>query len=381
MNTCEPDGFLSWLHLLALMDDTVLLATTREKLIKKIQLLMQFCKKYGMVINEKKTNLMVVNGCAVDKEPIFINNLSIKHCDIYTYLGSPFTSDGLLSSAVKAHAQEKMADFHKFVSFIEKNFDIPFVVKKIIFDACLLSAILYGCESWLNGDLKPVIKIYNWALKRLLDVRLTTCNDLCYIEAGYSSLKAIVKNRQRKFFTKMYNERKFMTDDPFNLVLNLVLNNRYNSKTYVYDLINIDIDDCSCDIQALKDNIISSESSRRITYCDFMNPSLHIHNIYIGRHNIHEDHRVHFTRLRLSSHSLAIETGRWNRRGRGRLPLEERLCSCGAVQTEYHVLSQCPISLDIREDYDFSDITDLMSGRFSDETLCKIIYRVLKLYE
>ena len=89
------------------------------------------------------------------------NSLSIKHFDIYTYLGSPFTSDGLLSSAVKAHAQEKMADFHKFVSFIEKNFDIPFVVKKRIFDACLLSAILYGCESWLNGDLKPVIKIYN----------------------------------------------------------------------------------------------------------------------------------------------------------------------------------------------------------------------------
>ena len=28
--TCEPDGFLSWLHLLMLMDDTVLLATSRE---------------------------------------------------------------------------------------------------------------------------------------------------------------------------------------------------------------------------------------------------------------------------------------------------------------------------------------------------------------
>ena len=25
--TCQPDGFLSWLHLLMLMDDTVLLAT------------------------------------------------------------------------------------------------------------------------------------------------------------------------------------------------------------------------------------------------------------------------------------------------------------------------------------------------------------------
>ena len=60
--TCEPDGFLLWLHLLALMDDTVLLATSRANLVKKVQLLVQFCKKYGMVINEKKTNLMVING-------------------------------------------------------------------------------------------------------------------------------------------------------------------------------------------------------------------------------------------------------------------------------------------------------------------------------
>ena len=126
-DTCEPDGFLSWLHLLALMDDTVLLATSRENLVKKVRLLRQFCNKYGMVINEKKTKLMVINGLAEDKEPIIFNNLSIKHCNMYIYLGSPFTSDGLLTSVVKAQAQEKMADFHKFISFIDKNSDMPFI--------------------------------------------------------------------------------------------------------------------------------------------------------------------------------------------------------------------------------------------------------------
>ena len=34
-DTCEPDSFLSWLHLLMLMDDTVLLATSRVNIIKK----------------------------------------------------------------------------------------------------------------------------------------------------------------------------------------------------------------------------------------------------------------------------------------------------------------------------------------------------------
>ena len=58
--------------------------------------------------------------------------------------------------------------------------------------------------------------------------------------------------------------------------------------------------------------------------------------------NINELERMEWTRLRLSSHSLAVEVGRWNRRGRGRLPMEERLCVCGQIQTEQHVIEICP---------------------------------------
>ena len=343
---------------------------------------MQFCKKFSMVINGKKTNLMVINGCIMDRESIIINDITIKHCDSYTYLGSPFTSDGSVTSVVKAHAQEKMAHFHKFMAFIEKNSDIPFIIKKRVFDACLLSAILYGCESWLNGDLKPVCKIYNWALKRMLGVRLTTCNDVCYVESGYVSLKAIVKKKQRKFFVKMYSERFNLDDDPLSFALKLVLNNRYNTRTYLDNLINDNsIDDFQSDMQSLKNSILTSESSRRIVYRDTMNTNLSVHNIYSKRHNICEFHRVAFTRLRVSSHSLAVETGRWNRRGRGRLPMEERLCSCGDIQSEVHVLSHCPVSQHIRDEYDFSCVTELMSERFTDEVLCKIIFRILNLYE
>ena len=90
-----------------------------------------------------------------------------------------------------------MAHFHKFIAFLEKNCELPYIIKKRIFDACLMSALLYGCESWFNGDLKPINKIYNWSLKQLLGVRFSTCNDVCYLESGYSPLSAIIKNKQR----------------------------------------------------------------------------------------------------------------------------------------------------------------------------------------
>ena len=89
--------------------------------------------------------------------------------------------------------------------------------------------------------------------------------------------------------------------------------------------------------------IMTSQTSRCIVYRD-INPTMAVHDVYRTRHTINDLHRVSFTRFRVSGHSLAVETGRWNRRGRGRLPLEERLCSCGAIQTERHVVENCPVS-------------------------------------
>ena len=53
-------------------------------------------------------------------------------------MGSVFTSDGSVSSAVIAHASAKMSYALKFVSSISKNDNVPFVVKKRIFHAALL---------------------------------------------------------------------------------------------------------------------------------------------------------------------------------------------------------------------------------------------------
>ena len=47
--------------------------------------------------------------------------------------------------------------------------------------------------------------------------------------------------------------------------------------------------------------------------------------------------------FRLSSHNLKIETGRWTRQ-----PRELRLCLCGQVQDEMHVIQFCPLTERLR---------------------------------
>ena len=147
------------------------------------------------------------------------NGLVVEHCDTYVYLGSPFTSDGSVSSAIKAHARLKMPHVLKFVSFIGKNNNVPFAVKRRVFDAALMSSILYGCESWIGGDLKPMMKLYNWCLKVLLGVRKSTCNDLCYVESGYPPLQDLVCYRQHKFIHASWRERIHQHDNPLHFVL------------------------------------------------------------------------------------------------------------------------------------------------------------------
>lgn len=375
----NPDGFLSWLHILVLMDDTVLLATTKDNLINKVTLLKQYCDSYGMKINATKTKFFVICGTEHDREAVRVDDLVVESCAQYTYLGSPFTADGSVSAAVAAHMQAKMAHFNKFVLFLKKNCDWPFIVKKRIFDAALMSAVLYGCESWLNADLKPATKIYNWALKQLLGVRKTTCNDMCYIESGYPPLKDLVRSRQRKFFTKVWRERSVMNDDPLMLVIHKVLDTRYTTRTYVHGLIFNNLDDIILTTESLKNDILRSESSRRMTYRE-INPGLSVHEVYRVRDSIPERERMSFTQFRLSAHSLAVETGRWNRRGRGRLPIEERLCPCGCIQTETHVVQDCPSTQHVRDSHDFVTIQDIFSEQYSNMDQCKIVHLILSSY-
>ena len=53
------DGYLGDLHALMLMDDTVILATSREMCTDKFNTVLEYCENYGVLINEKKTKFMV----------------------------------------------------------------------------------------------------------------------------------------------------------------------------------------------------------------------------------------------------------------------------------------------------------------------------------
>ena len=54
--------------------------------------------------------------------------------------------------------------------------------------------------------------------------------------------------------------------------------------------------------------------------------------------------------LRVSSHRLEIEVGRWARPNR--TPINERKCRyCDKLEDEFHVLLECTLYVDLRKQY------------------------------
>ena len=133
-------------------------------------------------------------------------------------------------------------------------------------------------------------------------------------------------------------------------------------------------------IEKVHSAITASNSSRCLVYKE-INPHFILHDIYKTKHVINEFQRISFTRFRICGHSLAVETGRWNRRGRGRLPVEERLCSCGQVQTERHVVEACPLTENIRQMYDITRLEDLFNDNISNHEACAVIHEILEIFK
>ena len=61
-------------------------------------------------------------------------------------------------------------------------------------------------------------------------------------------------------------------------------------------------------------------------------------------------YRKGLSRLRLSSHRLEVEVGRWVKPNK--IPYEDRKCQvCNVLEDEFHFLLECPLNTDLRKIY------------------------------
>ena len=107
-----------------------------------------------------------------------------------------------------------------------------------------------------------------------------------------------------------------------------------------------------------------------------INPSLDSPSLYNQNQQIPEHHRKAFTRMRLSSHRLKVETGRW-----ARIPRHQRLCACERdIQSEEHVLLHYPRTAHLRDRLTFSNIKTMMDSA-GEPFVASLCFNALKTFE
>ena len=123
------------------------------------------------------------------------------------------------------------------------------------------------------------------------------------------------------------------------------------------------------------ESVERNESSKRVTYLS-LNPNLIVPSVYRNRF-IPEYKRIRYTRLRVSSHNLKIETGRWCR-----IPKAQRMCDClKDIQTEEHVVLFCEKTREVRCKYNISSTDIGQLFMLDDETVIDFLYEVMAIME
>ena len=366
---CPPEPVLDTLHCLLHADDTAILSTDRTLFTNKCNHMLDFFAENSLSLNLSKSGFLVINGNDDDKRNLELKNGMLEYKSILTYLGVKISDSGCLKDDIAAYIKEKRSNVSiKFGNFCRKQFLAPLDIKMKVLNTCVSAALIYASETWAGTDIKQVEVIFRHGLKTAMSIRSSVNNEIVYTESGEFPLRVRIVKQQLKFWLSL---QAFLEHKPQHYISKLInLGNINNIKylQYYKDLQQQYTDPANCE-RILKNSIkmendksiqeafVEDEYSRLGTYC-LVNPTLSKPEYQDKL----EFQRVLITRYRTGSNNLAIEKGRIA----GRIPREERLCTCNSdIQSLKHVLLHCPLLNYIRTKHQIIDVNNgVMNDNF-----------------
>ena len=379
-------------------DDILILSETEEGLQKKLHALERYSKANKLTVNTKKTQCMVFNktGRLLKNHKFTYNNTILECVREYKYLGFLVTPSGEITSGLKDLRNRTMKALGKMKTTLGAFFlhDISNTIH--LYTYVIRPILLYCSDFW--GCLKqpknnPIETFHTMFCKQLLGVRKQTNNDAALNELGLLPIsihatKIAIRNWERiqdgkantLLITSHYNafeENLPWTSNVRNIfALNGLL------ETYINKVDGIE-DDSGTETMS---NLLFMRMVDQYNQNSFgtINTSnkLRVYKqlktepgreTYLSEVQISK-HRRAMTKLRMSSHSLEIERGRWY----DDTEPEDRVChfcqvnGVKKVEDEAHFLISCPQYKELREKLLPSRILK-NPGLNSEEKLIKIL--------
>ena len=126
-------------------DDLALLSSSASQCQRKINKLKVTAEKAGLKINRDKTKSMRLN--ARTQTPLKIGSEVMEDVDTFVYLGSVMTTTGDSDHDIKVRIGKAWGAYNKLKP-IWRSKQLSTKTKVSVYRACVLSVLLYGCESW-----------------------------------------------------------------------------------------------------------------------------------------------------------------------------------------------------------------------------------------
>ena len=389
-------------------DDLILLSDSKIGLQNQIDKMVNYCDKWKVELNIKKTKVMVFNrGNKLIKCELKYKNELLECVKQFKYLGITISAKNCNFHQTINDASIKAT---RAIFALNNKFKISKLPKHLalkLFNSLVSPILLYGSEIWgpyIDYDYKSwekskIERIQTQFIKRLIGCNVQTSSIMARSEVGARPLllniiKRVInytKSLIQRPLSTVYTAYRFESENDIQPNFCTFLN-KYNfncaniHEKSKYEIAKI----CSDSYGRLWWDLIN-ESPKAISFVKFKRTI--IYEKYLDK-IINPKYKTALSRFRMSNHNLLIEKGRYVR---PRLDRNERKCfNCkDEIEDEYHFIIKCPLYTNERRDLiglsenmykNFNSLSDeqkfvfILSNENENilETLARFIFHSLK---
>ena len=164
----------TWLNECQFADDAALIARSREGAIRALNESIAMNRAFGLTVSVPKTKFMVTGRQAStdDRASIDINNNTFEHVQDFSYLGSIVSSSGRVDVDVDKRIAQSAKAFGALRKAVFKDKNLTLTTKRTVYQACVLSVLLYGAECWvpLRKHLQKLESFHNRCIRAILGI-------------------------------------------------------------------------------------------------------------------------------------------------------------------------------------------------------------------